>query len=339
MAPFAPLKVLVITPARNASTVMAYDLIFNVLSAAGLIAASIVLEHRIEPMMLNGADLVILCRCSNERSLSLMRLARKKKVPILYELDDDLLFPPEDELWGQKIIRLRHTEILRLFLNEADRIKAGSELLASRLKNLGYPAFYLPYPVELLESPLPKKDSLIRIGYYGTPHHRNDIAFILPALIEVQNQCPEEIIYEFYGCFPNDVSKLRNVSCLPFTHNYHDFLKNLSKRNWTLGLAPMKPTAFNEAKSDSKFREYAAVGVPTVFCNIAPYRSLVIHNHNGWLAEPTLEDWSQKIMFALNHPDKESIVRNARIKVQIDNAPQRIGMLWMDMVMNLINSR
>ena len=52
---------------------------------------------------------------------------------------------------------------------------------------------------------------------------------------------------------------------------------------WAAGLAPLEDTPFNRAKSDLKFLEYSALGLPTVASRVTPY--LGIDAHGGVLAD------------------------------------------------------
>src|SRR5690554_7597611 len=89
-------KILVVSPGRGAAITIAYELPFSVLQADGF-AWRFRLEGELNAEDLTGCTLLILYRCRQARTIAFLRLARKKGIPILYELDDDLLAPPPDE--------------------------------------------------------------------------------------------------------------------------------------------------------------------------------------------------------------------------------------------------
>ena len=48
----------------------------------------------------------------------------------------------------------------------------------------------------------------------------------------------------------------------------------LAETRWAVGLAPLLPGAFNDAKSDIKVLDYAAAGIPVVVSDACAYRHL-----------------------------------------------------------------
>lgn len=152
---FPPHRILVVSPGRGAAITIAYELPFSVLQAHGF-AWDFQLEGELNAENLTGCALLILYRCRQARTIALLRLARKKGIPVLYELDDDLLAPPPDESWGELYRKDFHRHIIETLLAEADLIKAGSLELAKRLEKRGFRAVYQPYPVKLLALPRKK---------------------------------------------------------------------------------------------------------------------------------------------------------------------------------------
>ncbi|NLW10028.1 MAG: hypothetical protein GX036_09270 [Firmicutes bacterium] len=149
-------KILVVSPGRGAAITIAYELPFSVLQADGF-TWDFRLEGELNAGDLTGCTLLVLYRCRQARTIALLRLARKRGIPVLYELDDDLLAPPPDESWGQLYREDFRRQIIETLLAEADLVKAGSPELAKRLKKQGFRAVYQPYPVKLLALPVKKK--------------------------------------------------------------------------------------------------------------------------------------------------------------------------------------
>src|SRR3546814_14721972 len=50
--------------------------------------------------------------------------------------------------------------------------------------------------------------------------------------------------------------------------------------DYAVGVAPLSDTTFNRSKSDIKFLELAALGIPTIASDVAPYRS-IRHGETG----------------------------------------------------------
>lgn len=95
----------------------------------------------------------------------------------------------------------------------------------------------------------------------------------------------------------------------------------LSLLSWLRGIfatmdfavAPLVDTAFNRAKSDLIFLEYAAAKLPCVASNIGPYSETVKHGETGLLAQNTTESWTEQLVFAAtNHKARRNRRRGAR---------------------------
>ncbi|NLY88087.1 MAG: glycosyltransferase family 4 protein [Firmicutes bacterium] len=322
-------KILVVSPGRGAAITIAYELPFSVLQADGF-AWRFRLEGELNAEDLTGCTLLILYRCRQARTIAFLRLARKKGIPILYELDDDLLAPPPDESWGEPYRNDFRWQIIETLLTEADLIKAGSPELAKRLKKRGFRAIYRPYPVKLLDLPTKKREEapVFRVGYFGTPHHRKDIEAIFPALLRIDELFRERVQFEFVGCYPEGWSILKRVVIHPCVHDYFGFLKRLAALNWTVGLAPLRPTPFNKAKSDSKFRDYTAAAITGIYADLPPYRHTVRPGINGWLAGNHPAEWVERISEALLDAKKDKKLAVAREQVRRNNSPETVAAAW-----------
>jgi glycosyltransferase involved in cell wall biosynthesis/2-polyprenyl-3-methyl-5-hydroxy-6-metoxy-1,4-benzoquinol methylase len=74
-------------------------------------------------------------------------------------------------------------------------------------------------------------------------------------------------------------------------------------RNVDINLAPLEiNNPFTESKSDLKYFEAAALGVPTVASDIAPYQESIRHGENGYLCQ-TEDDWYRCLARLIEEPD------------------------------------
>jgi hypothetical protein len=99
---------------------------------------------------------------------------------------------------------------------------------------------------------------------------------------------------------------------------YPDFVPWLRSRAsaWTIAVAPLRDTPFNRSKSDLKYLEYAALGVPSIFSNVIPYSHSVRHEQTGLLAENTTDAWCEEILrLAYDSTLRERLAEGARTQV------------------------
>jgi hypothetical protein len=330
-------SVLIVAPEAGTLVRMAYDIPFRALPGNEL-NWRFILEARLRPSDLIPVDLLVLGRCYQAATLSLARLARRLGVKVLYELDDDLLAPPRDEPWGRHYEQSGLSQTIRSFLDESDLVKAGSPELARRLEKRGYPSIYQDYGVQPQPLPPGKPVPPYRIGYFGTKHHRSDINGIVPALRKVRQELAGEVEFEFIGCPPDAPDQLAPVRVRPAIPDYEVFLKTLSEAGWTLGLAPLRPHPFNEAKSDSKFRDLSSAGILGIYADLPPYRDAVRPGSNGWLCGTGTGAWHRTIREALSlsASRRSEMIEAAREQLLARNHPDLAARRWIELINTIL---
>ncbi|HBE77707.1 MAG TPA: hypothetical protein DDW65_07950 [Firmicutes bacterium] len=325
--------VLVVASETSPATRLIYEIPFRVLSVLSVSSGMefcwrSIPEYRLKLEDLQDINILILYRCIQDSTLSLARFARLIHIKVIYELDDDLLEPPENESWGQRYRTSHLSQIIQMFLAEVDLVKAGSPELAGRLKKKGYQAVYQPYTANICDLPIVDTTKLpYRVGYFGSPHHQNDIELIFSDLMALKELFQEKIEFEFIGCYPRDWQQLE-AGIFPYQPDYELFLKFLAGRCWSLGLAPLRRTSFNEAKSNSKFRDYTAAGVLGIYADLPPYRDSIRDGQNGWLVKDSSESWYEIIEKALLCVERSAMLQRARELLQAAYSPETVALNW-----------
>jgi len=129
--------------------------------------------------------------------------------------------------------------------------------------------------------PKDKKKGEIRIGWQGGVSHLGDWEEIKEPLVRVLKDYPEvtlHIVGSYYkNQFIDIADRITRYPWYPF--------KAYTYRLKTLGLdgaiIPLENKPFNEYKSEVKFTEFTALGVPSVVKNMLPY-SLVVNEKNSY---------------------------------------------------------
>ena len=95
-----------------------------------------------------------------------------------------------------------------------------------------------------------------------------------------------------------------------------------------VGLAPLKDTPFNRSKSELKFVEYAAMGIPTVASDMDPYANVIEHGVSGFLVQSP-EDWYNAIVTCLDDKQKRfPIITEARKKIKDSYDIREVAKTW-----------
>ncbi|WP_345215579.1 glycosyltransferase [Georgenia halophila] len=260
-----------------------------------------------------SADAVVLYRVpATWQILGLLRKARERGTPILFDVDD-LIFDPslrgtlrgldgldaeEENLWWHGVARYRTT------LEHADLYVGSTDMLCERATALtGLPSrrFSNGVGIELArvsdaETVRPRRPGRLRIGYFsGTTTHDADWAAIEPAVLDVLERHGAELVLGGHvrptPALAARADRLRRLPMQPW-HRLPALLRDVD-----VCLAPLADQGdFNDAKSAIKWLEAALVETPTVATPTRPFREAIENGRTGMLAGD-VEEW----VAALDH--------------------------------------
>ena len=277
------------------------------------------------------SDVVVLHRTPWAEDLgSLISSCRKRGVPVVLDIDD-LIFDPErmnprhfgylSELseadrqqWGELSRNLRET------LEAVDLAVLPTVALAGEARAAGKPALVLPSGLgaRALECAararrrrlfsIPRRS--VRIGYAsGTPTHRRDFALAAGAVAHCLEVHPHASFTALGFLEPDDYpelipfrSRIEQRPAVPLARLPHELAR------FDVNLAPLEAgNPFCEAKSELKYFEAAAVGIPTLASATETYRRAIQDGVNGRLASSP-EEWVAAL---------DELVGNAALRRQL----------------------
>jgi hypothetical protein len=277
-------------------------------------------DYRCAPRLLAqvvaNASSVITQRAIKKRCklyATLLELARHHGVPVIFDTDDLLIDVPESHP-DHAVYQRRKLHALKPLL-DADLAVASTPELAKYLA---------PFQETLvLANQLPaalwrtrgssSSDSSdatprpeLTIGYVGTRTHAADLQMVENAILRVLEQRSPAVGFLSVGVPLSP--KLRGhrharvlMPAKSIQHDYSEFARFALTLSIDVGIAPLLDTPFNRCKSDLKFLEYAAMGVPGVFSALPPYRR-IRHGANGFLAT-NRRQWEDCLNELLNSAD------------------------------------
>jgi processive 1,2-diacylglycerol beta-glucosyltransferase len=303
-----------------------------------------------------GADVVIVERFWRPRSITLadaerlVRAVRQAGATLIYTLDDNLL---DLEITRRTTPKapVSLSTIVRFLAREADGIIVSTEPLRRRMERLNPRIAVVENAVDERlfrpgpeHRPTPGQDKVI--GFMGTYTHDLDLMMVLQPLREVRRADPGRVRLELVGGVA-DAAVLRAFDGLlvrrlePSSHQYPDFIEWLrANATWDLAIAPLEDTPFTRCKSDLKFLDYSALGIPGVFSRVPSYESTVRHLETGYLAENTPEAWSTGLRQLLDDDAlRRRIAANARRFVSEHRTLAICAGRWVDAVMEIVQAR
>jgi glycosyltransferase involved in cell wall biosynthesis len=124
----------------------------------------------------------------------------------------------------------------------------------------------------------------IRIGWAGGSSHSDDLQTIEPVIRNIVKRYPQAR-FVFKSSDLPDFLKIDGVECVAKWSDVMSYPKAMASLGLDIGIAPLRDNAFNRGKSNLKWLEYSALGIPTVASNVGHFAQTVINGEDGLLAD------------------------------------------------------
>lgn len=216
--------------------------------------------------------LVMQRRGALDHTPALVRDARRRGARLLYDIDDNLLDPHPDPATEHDLAPDRRH--VRFLLREADLVTTSTERLRRRVADLAAATEVLPNALDeraFRPRPAGVTRETLRIGYFGTFTHLRDLMSVIgpvrAALTRLDRRatvvlCGISFDPRMFALFEG----FAETEHLPATRDYASFLDLMATHaDWDIGLAPLAAGAFEATKSDIKYLDYAAFGIPGLY--------------------------------------------------------------------------
>lgn len=234
--------------------------------------------------------------------------ARTRGLPVIAHLDDDLFdLPPIIGIERYRMSRHpRRILALQRGLREADLVIAATPALAEKLARLAGHGRVGWMETGSAGRPHQRsdagKDSVV-IGYMGSASHNHDLEMLVPALNSAL-EAYDHVSVELFGSISQqpaaDLLRGRVRKHRPVSGDYHGFKAVLAGLDWDIGLAPLRPIAYNRFKTPTKWVEYAEAGVAVIVSDSEVYQPM-IQADAALAADP--EQWDSAIRRLIESAD------------------------------------
>lgn len=275
--------------------------------------------------------------CDWESFYVLERLKKAGK-RIVYDIDDDIFNIPKDHP-ASRLIGRDELIAATACMNLADEIVASTNPLAEIIFSVtGRKPLVIPNAVDMSDgwTPTPftgSPDAIKRIFWQGGNTHGEDWRVCADAVDAILGE-RQDVRVVILGFLPPIVMELLQkpnwrgrVEFLEFssTETYSQMMRHIRAE---VGIAPLVDTRFNRSKSNLKFLEYTAVGIPTVASSLNPYSDTIENGVDGFLVK-TSQEWFSSITLMLDDKRKRlATLEAARRKVREQYDIGKTAAIW-----------
>lgn len=266
-------------------------------------------------------DTVFVQRVHDWESYYTLERLREAGKRIVYDIDDDLFNITPDNPAYNTITRddqLAAAHCMKL----ADTVTTTTSELQRRLKGVldGVEPIVIPNAWDVDDrwaEGFGSPDEFRRIFWSGGASHGADWEECWPAVQEIMTE-RDDVRLVIMGYLPPCIERVATapefqgrIEFCGFRdpQTYYEMLHHVRAE---VGLAPVRSTSFNAAKSAIKYLEYSLAGIPTVASDWKPYSPVISDKENGRLVS-SKEEWKKAIEFLLDRDGKrEDMVEAAR---------------------------
>lgn len=261
----------------------------------------------------------------------LIDTCRDRNLPIIYEIDDNLLNVPPDK--DRKGVYARTAPAIETLAAAATQVIVSTEPLAQQMRQFNDQVTVMPNlisestwlkPIEAKELPPQLLDiapDTFKILYMGNSSHVEDLAMIKPVFESLYGENLDVRLLVIGGepeVAENAPDWYTRLSIPQGYESYQQFVPWFRQitNECDLAIAPLVANEFNQYKSPLKFLQYSAVGLPAIYSNCTPYQEVVTDGVNGILANNEPESWRKAISECMGDRDKlQLLAEEAQKKV------------------------
>ncbi len=241
------------------------------------------------------ADAVVFQRVETRHALAAFYALKDQfpTKPILAEIDDDIFDVAPYNPAASCLAPGSHlTQLAIDQFKNADGIIVSTPYLKEVYSELNDHIYVVPNSIDVQAwdaTPRKKKGGL-RIGWIGSGSHSKDLELldkVIPAIIE-KNKDVTFVFSSFFGenleVLPEFLRNRKGVKIVNKWVPILKYAKHMAAQDFDIGLAPLVDNKFNRGKSNLRWLEYSALGIPCVASDVGHFKETIRDGVDGLLA-------------------------------------------------------
>ncbi len=275
------------------------------------------------------ADAIVFQRCETKHALSAFYAMKDQfpSKPILSEIDDDIFDVAPYNPAASSLKPGSHlTQIAIDQFRNSDGLIVSTPYLKEVYAEFNEHIYVVPNSIDVQkwDSAKRKKKPGVRVGWVGSGSHSEDLELLDKVIDDVRAAQPE-VTFVICSYFQEEMAALpaflRDRAGVEIVNKWVPILKypgHVAAQDFDIGLAPLRDNKFNRAKSNLRWLEYSALGIPCVASSVGHFKETLRDGRDALLAT-TPADFTRGILALVEDSKKRSrIGRAAHARVAED---------------------
>lgn len=268
------------------------------------------------------SDVIVMGLVHTPAGLTLMQGIREcYGKPVVVETDDNILsvagYNPASKFYDPDS-PIRKIAVAQL--READAIITTTPHLKEVYSELNDNVHILPNSIDFEAWGKAKRKTnkgKITIGWMGGATHNADLKIIVPAIKELTAKYPRVEFFFLHGASP-EVRAIKGVRISNKFARIDKYPSHVAGAGFDIGLAPLVDNSFNRSKSNLRWLEYSALGIPCVASRVGHFAETIKDGEDALLCDSP-EDFTKNIERLIVDSDlRKSIGSRAYSRVYAD---------------------
>lgn len=286
-------RVVAVLPGLYASTIIGVAKPLMQLHATGAIDLELTFQFLVRPRHVERADVLVTCHSIDPAHAWFLDRARELRIPLVYEIDDNLLEPPPDVPGMQYLREPARQAALRHCVRQATLIRTYAPALKRHLQPMNPRIVLVDGPLDWSLVPFRRQEQgVARVQLvYATGRVQDSIGSMIAGPLQRVLATHANVDVTLWGPRLPGVSDHPRVRHRELIRDYDRFFQQFARAGFDIGLAPLHDDPFHRCKSNNKFREYAACRIAGVYSDTEVYRGSVVDGITGLLVPPHEDAW------------------------------------------------
>lgn len=293
-------------------------------------------------MACEWADVVIWMGLHTPQSIDLFREMRlKNDKPFLMEIDDYVFSIPAQNI-ASTVYKpgADLTKILQDQMKESDGVICSTPYLAELYRPFNGRVFVVENSVDLDQWKAGARGrNGLTVGWMGGGTHDEDHALVADAVKEVLGK--HKGVKAKFICGKSVPSFYQGVPKVEWKEEFvsiKHYPKFMGKQGFDIGIAPLVDNNFNRGKSNLRWLEYSALGLPTVASPLPHFKEAIRHGETGFLAQ-SHQEWVEALESLINAPElRANVGVAARREVKDKWSPKVMGKKYLSILGKIVNA-